>query len=142
MALTDKQELFCLEYMKDLNATQAAIRAGYSSNSAKTIGCENLTKPYIRARIDELLETRKEKIEIDANWVLAKLTEVVDRTMKAEPVMKWDYEARSLVETGEYQFDSRGANQALELLGKHLKLWTDKTEHSGNIGVQIVDDIK
>ena len=142
MALTDKQELFCLEYMKDLNATQAAIRAGYSSNSAKVIGCENLTKPYIRARIDELMETRKEKIEIDANWVLAKLTEVVDRTMKAEPVMKWDYEARALVETGEYQFDSRGANQALELLGKHLKLWTDKTEHSGNIGVQIVDDIK
>lgn len=142
MALTDKQELFCMEYMKDLNATQAAIRAGYSKNTAKQIGTENLSKPVIRARIDELLDVRKEKVEFDANWVLSRLAQVADRSMSATPVMKWDYDKREMVETGEYMFDSRGANQALELIGKHLAMFKDKVEHSGNLGVQIVDDIK
>jgi len=142
MALTDKQELFCMEYMKDLNATQAAIRAGYSKNTAKQIGTENLAKPAVRARIDELLDMRKEKIEVDADWVLNRLMQIVDRSMKQEPVMKWDYEKRELIETGEYAYDSQGANRALELLGKHLGMFKDKIEHSGNIGVQIVDDIK
>lgn len=54
--LTDKQELFCIEYVKDLNATQAAIRAGYSEDSARFIGHENLTKPYIRQHIDNYLK--------------------------------------------------------------------------------------
>lgn len=142
MALTDKQELFCMEYMKDLNATQAAIRAGYSRNTAKQIGTENLSKPVIRARIDELLDVRKEKVEFDANWVLSRLAQVADRSMSATPVMKWDYDKKEMVETGEYMFDSRGANQALELIGKHLAMFKDKVEHSGNLGVQIVDDIK
>lgn len=142
MALTEKMELFCLEYMKDLNATQAAIRAGYSKNTAKQIGTENLSKPAIRARIDELLEVRKEKVEFDANWVLARLAQVVDRSMSAVPVLRWDSESRSMVESGEFQFDSRGANQALEMIGKHLAMFKDKVEHSGTLGVQIVDDVK
>lgn len=141
MALTDKQELFCLEYMKDLNATQAAIRAGYSKNAAKEIGHENLTKPHIRARIDEMLEIRKEKVEFDANWVLSRLAQVVDRSMSAVPVLKWDPETRSMVESGEFQFDSRGANQALEMIGKHLAMFKDKVEHSGETGVRIINDI-
>jgi phage terminase small subunit len=53
--LTDRQSLFCIEYVKDLNATQAAIRAGYSVDSARFIGHENLTKPYIRQNIDNYL---------------------------------------------------------------------------------------
>ena len=55
--LTEKQELFCLEYIKDLNATQAAIRAGYKKKNARIIGCENLSKPNIKKRIDELFES-------------------------------------------------------------------------------------
>jgi phage terminase small subunit len=54
MALTDKQEMFCHEHLVDLNATQAAILTGYSEKTARTLGCENLTKPDIQTRISEL----------------------------------------------------------------------------------------
>ena len=52
--LTDKQELFCQQYIIDFNGAQAAIRAGYSPDSAKEIASENLTKPNVKARIDQL----------------------------------------------------------------------------------------
>jgi phage terminase small subunit len=142
MALTDKQETFIREYLVDLNATQAAIRANYSKNTAQEQGSRLLSNVMVRARIDELLDTRKEKLELDAEWVVNRLMQVANRSMKAEPVMKWDYEERAMVETGEYMFDSRGANQALELIGKHLAMFKDKIEHSGSLGVQILDDIK
>lgn len=56
--LTGKQEQFCLEYLVDLNATQAAIRAGYNANTAREMGHENLTKPHIKKRIEQLKESR------------------------------------------------------------------------------------
>lgn len=142
MALTAKQEMFVREYLVDLNATQAAIRAGYSENTAGAIGAENLKKPQIRTRIEELQKERAEKLDISAQWVLNKLTEVVQMSMQAKPVEKWNYDERRLEETGEYVYDSTGANRALELIGKHLGMFKDKVEHSGSIGVQIVDDIK
>lgn len=55
--MTDKQKLFISEYLKDFNATQAAIRAGYSEDTAKSIGCENLTKPDIKEEINKQLDT-------------------------------------------------------------------------------------
>ena len=56
--LTEKQKQFCHEYLVDLNATQAAIRAGYSKNSASAIGHENLRKPEIEKYIEELIGSR------------------------------------------------------------------------------------
>ena len=53
--MTEKQRRFVEEYLIDLNATQAAIRAGYSPDSARDIGCENLTKPNIKAAIDRAM---------------------------------------------------------------------------------------
>ena len=67
--LTDKQSRFCDEYMIDLNATQVAIRAGYSENTAKEIACENLTKPNIQERIHELQKEAQERNKISAVWV-------------------------------------------------------------------------
>jgi phage terminase small subunit len=131
--LTDKQEIFVREYLVDLNATQAALRAGYSKQTAKQIGYENLTKPYILARIDELKSERAEKLSVDAEWVLKRLMQISDRCMQNEPVLEFDYESKSLIETGEYQFDSSGANKATELIGKHLGMFKDKVEHSGNM---------
>jgi phage terminase small subunit len=142
MALTAKQEMFVQEYLVDLNATQAAIRAGYSEKTAGSIGHELLKKPEIATRIEELKRERAEKAGITAEWVLQKLTEVVAKSMQEKPVEKWDYQKKQMVETGEYVYDSQGANRALELIGKHLGMFKDKIEHSGNIGVQIVDDIK
>ncbi|MFE4569960.1 terminase small subunit [Paenibacillus chitinolyticus] len=137
MALTDKQEAFIREYMVDLNATQAAIRAKYSPKTASEQGSRLLANVKVRARIEELMETRKEKLELDAQWVLNRLMQVANRAMNAEPVMKWDYEERAMVETGEYTFDSRGANQALELIGKHLTMFKEKIEHSGEISIKV-----
>ena len=68
--LTDKQKRFCEEYLIDLNATQAAIRAGYSVNTAKEIGCENLTKPNIQEYIHTRKKALQEKTEITQERVL------------------------------------------------------------------------
>jgi len=76
MALTDKQEMFCREYLIDLNATQAAIRAGYSEKTARASGCENLTKPDIQSRISELKAQRNDRIEVDADYVLKRLFDI------------------------------------------------------------------
>ena len=76
MALTDKQEMFCREYLIDLNATQVAIRAGYSDNTARKIGSENLTKPDIAQRIIDLKSERNERVEVNADYVLRRLVEI------------------------------------------------------------------
>ncbi len=76
MSLTDKQEMFCREYLIDLNATQAAIRAGYSDNTARKIGSENLTKPDIAQRIIDLKSERNERVEVNADYVLRRLVEI------------------------------------------------------------------
>lgn len=121
--LTPKQERFIQEYLVDLNATQAAIRAGYSEKTAKEIGCENLTKPNIVDAIAELRKAQSERTLVDADYVISSLKSVADRCMQAESVQK-DGE-----ELGEFQFNAAGANKSLELLGRHLALFKDKIEH-------------
>lgn len=71
--LTPKQELFCKEYLVDLNGTQAAIRAGYSQNSAKEIANQHLTKLHIKKYINQLKDKRSAKVEITAEMVLLEL---------------------------------------------------------------------
>lgn len=73
MALTAKQKRFVEEYLVDLNATQAAIRAGYSQDTARSIGCENLTKPDIQDAINEAVEERSKRVEITQDMVLREL---------------------------------------------------------------------
>jgi phage terminase small subunit len=131
--LTDKQEAFIREYMVDLNATQAAIRAGYSEKTATEQGSRLLTNVKVLARIEELKNKRAEKLEVDAEWVLKRLMQISDRCMTAEPVLAFNYETKELEETGEYKFDSTGANKSTELIGKHLGMFKDKVEHSGNL---------
>jgi phage terminase small subunit len=102
-ALTHKQEMFCLEYLVDLNATQASIRAGYSVKTSQAIGAENLTKPLIQVRIAEAMKERSEKTKIDAAYVLKMSNELLLRCMV-------DGEA----------FSPSGAGKALDLIGKHV----------------------
>ena len=71
--MTAKQQLFVDEYLIDLNATQAAIRAGYSEKTAQAIGAENLTKPIVSEAIAEALKSRSERTEITQDRVLEKL---------------------------------------------------------------------
>ena len=126
MALTPKQQAFINEYAIDKNATQAAVRAGYSPKTAYSMGNENMKKPVIKSIIDAELEKRSNKLGLDADWVLQRLKDISDRCMTAEPVMI--REGAEWIESGEYKFDSNGANKATELIGKHLKLFTEKLE--------------
>ena len=139
--LTPKQEMFIKEYLVDLNATQAAIRAGYSAKTADRIGPELLGKTCVSRAIEEAKAKRAEKLDLNAEWVLDKLVQVTDRCMQAEPVMVFDYSTKEMVETGEYQFDSKGANRALELIGKHIGMFESKLNITGSVPVKIVDDV-
>lgn len=120
--------MFCKEYLIDLNGTQAAIRAGYSERTARVTASQLLAKPNISARVKELKDKRAEELELDAYWVLKRLKEVSDRSMQAEPVMTFDPAAGAMVETGEYQFDSQGANRSTELIGKHIGMFDPKLD--------------
>jgi len=141
--LTPKQEMFVKEYLIDLNATQAYLRAGYkcNENAARASASQLLANPNIARAIKEENDKRKEKLDLSAEWVLENLKNVAIRCQQAEPVMTFDYESKQMVETGEYKFDSIGANKALELLGKHLKLFTENVNVNAQVGVKIVDDI-
>ena len=125
--LTKKQRLFVKEYLKDLNGTQAAIRAGYSENTAQEIASENLCKPIVKAYVSEEIKKREEKVEISAEWVLKKLQSIADLCSKEYT----DEFGRTA------PVNSAGANRALELIGKHLGLYRDIVEQKGP-GFQLV----
>lgn len=122
--LNEKQIKFCNEYLIDLNATQAAIRAGYSKKTARIIACENLTKPNIQKYIQELQEGIKKRNRISQDEIMQDLIEVKNRCMQNVPVMyfdkidkEWKHEGADIGEPL-YKFDSQGATKALDLLGK------------------------
>ncbi len=134
--LTAQQELFCQEYIVDYNGTQAAIRAGYSEKTADVQAVRLLRNVKVLSRVRAIQKERLEKLAVTQESVILKLLEIYDRCMQAKPVMEWDYNEREYVATGEYTFDSRGALNALEMIGKHLAMFTNKVEHSGNIGTE------
>lgn len=125
--LTPKQELFCKEYIVDLNATQAAIRAGYSEKTANEQGSQLLAKLSIKEYVQSLMDERSERVEITSDYVLRGIKELTERCIQAIPVIV------DGKETGEYKFEPNAALKGFELLGKHLKLFTDKVDHSGTI---------
>lgn len=124
--LTLKQSLFVHEYLAcDFNATQAAIKAGFSEKTAGSQGQRLLKNVEIAESIAKAMEDRVEKIKIDANWVLEQAVKVHQRCMQAEPVYdrKGD---RVYVETPDgglapaFTFEHAGANKSLEIIGKHV----------------------
>jgi len=115
--LNPRQELFIQEYLIDLNATQAAIRAGYSKRTAQRTGSENLSKPLISAAIQAALQERMERIQINSDWVLREQVRVYHRLMGDIPVLDADGNP-----TDVYKFDAFGALRALENIGKLTKV--------------------
>lgn len=104
MALTPKQQRFCEEYLVDLNATQAAIRAGYSEKSAKEIGCQNLTKLNIQKKISELKKEHSERTGITIDRILNGLASIAFSDIRKlflngslVPVQEWDDETAAAV---------------------------------------------
>lgn len=108
MALTAKQQRFVNEYMIDLNATQAAIRAGYSEKTATIIGHENLTKPNIAMAINQAQQDKAKAIQITVEGVVSDIRKVTDKAME---VYLSDPTSSSA---------ANAAFKGLELLGKHI----------------------
>lgn len=137
--LTPKQQAFVAEYLIDLNATQAAIRAGYSEKTANEQGSRLLANVSVQAAIQEAMDKRSEKVEITQDYVLKTIKETIERCSQKQPIL--DNQGNPvLVETpnGElaqvFKFDSQAVLKGAELLGKHLKLFTEKMEHTGKDG--------
>lgn len=116
--LTPKQEAFCREYLIDLNGTQAAIRAGYSAKRADMIGYENLRKPEIAAFIQQAMTERSDRVQRTADDVLKDIHKVKDSCMSEA----FDQQGNAVM------VDPKAALKALELEGRHLKMFTDKLE--------------
>lgn len=136
--LTPKQERFVEEYLVDLNATAAAIRAGYSRNRASEIGWQLLQKTTVLQAIQTAQADNSARTAITQEYVLANLKEIVERCMQRAPVTT----ARGgqvLDKNGNavWKFDARGANKALELLGRHLGMFEDKQKLTLSGGVEL-----
>jgi len=121
--LTNKQDLFARAYAADPNGTKAAIKAGYAKNTARVQASRLLTKENIRDAIKEYEKPLHEKLNLTAEFIIGGLMENARRCQQAEPVRDRDGEP-----TGVFKFDSSGANRAFELLGKHKRLFVDRTE--------------
>ena len=133
MKLTDKQKRFCDEYLIDLNATQAAIRAGYSKKTAFIIANENLKKPYIKGYIDERLKQLEDKRIAKADEVLQYLTSVMRNEVKEEVVVvESKGDGYSSARTIKKDMSAKDRNKAAELLGKRYRLFVDKVEADVN----------
>lgn len=149
LKLTPKQKLFCKYYLISLNATDAAIKAGYSKKTANRIGTENLSKPVIREYLESQMKKREQKLEITADKVIAEIAklafanttdilEITDHGVVIKDLTKLD---TSCISSAEEVFDKEGMRlgvkiklhdktKNLELLGRHLGLFKDKIEHS------------
>ncbi len=116
--LTPKQTRFVQEFLIDLNATQAAIRAGYSKKTARQVASENLSKPDIQRAIEEAQQTRAERTELTQDGVVQGLLK-------------------------EAEFTGEGSSPAARVsawahLGRHLGMFKDKISVGGNLTVEVV----
>lgn len=150
IGLTDKQARFVEEYLKDMNATQAAIRAGYSEKAARKIAHELLTKPHVASAVRAAQMRRSERVEITQDMVVKELAKVGFSSMS--DVASWnesgvtfkasdavDESALGSVMAVEETTNEHGGSlkikqydkvKALELLGKHLGMFVERKEHS------------
>lgn len=163
--MTPKQQRFVDEYLIDLNATQAAIRAGYSVDTARQMGSENLSKPDIADAIAEKRRKQAEKLDLSADRVLRELSLIGFSNMAdymrvgddGDPYLDFSNlsrdQAAALAEVTVEDFkegrgeDARDVRRvkfklsdkraALVDLGRHLKLFTDKVEHGGSMSLTI-----
>jgi phage terminase small subunit len=159
--LTPKQRRFVEEYLIDLNATQAAVRAGYREKTARSIGQENLTKPDIQDAIKISLAERSKRTEVTADRVVKELSRIAFADPRS--VFSWgpggvtlrpsdeltEDEAAVVSEVSETTSETGGSIKAktydkvkaLELLGRHLGMFVDKKEITGRDGapMELID---
>ena len=139
--LTAKQQRFCDEYLACLNASEAAIKAGYSKKTARVIGQENLLKPALKAYIQQRMDEKEKELIADQNEVLKYLTSVIRGQSRSSVVVVenvGDYmsEAREM----EKAPDEKERLKAAELLGKAHGIFTDKVEQTVDMDLNITVD--
>ena len=155
--LNQRQEMFCREYIKDLNGTQAAIRAGYSPKTADRMAYELLKKPEIQAFVLQSKAERVEEVKVDANYVLKRLIEIdemdvadiLDDGGDFLPIRSWPKVWRTTLSGLDIAIINSGDTETilkkikwpdkvknLELLGKHIGVgaFTEKVDHTSSDG--------
>lgn len=163
--ITDKQELFCREYLVDLNATQAAIRAGYSENTASEQGARLLVNVKVQNYIQELKQQRNDRNKIDADYVLKRLVEIDQMDIldilsplgDFLPIKEWPRTWRTTLSGLDIAIIGSGDTEAimkkikwpdktknLELLGKHISVqaFKEKTETTVNMADEMASLMK
>lgn len=167
--LSEKQKTFCLEYLKDLNGTQAAIRAGYSKNTAHVTCAQLLDKKHVRDYITKRQEKRVAQLKIDANYVLKRLHEIdtldvadiMNDIGDIKPIKDWPKAWRTTISA----IDVLAINQSektpasilkkikwpdkvknLELLGKHIAVGAFREmqyvqSHNENVNISVTGDM-
>ena len=154
MALSDKQERFCEEYIVDLNVFAAMVRAGYSENYANARGYEMLGNVGIQNRVAELKKARSERLEVKADWVLRHLVNQVESnvldafaTLNQESFTLEDLKAlprevqmciKKVKQTKdgiELQFEDK--QRALEMIARHIGFFEKDNDRNININVPI-----
>ena len=125
--LTPRQARFVEEYLIDLNATQAAIRAGYSEKGATVRGSELLANRNVSEAVAEKRSAQQKRTQITQDMGIEGLLSNINRASEAEAVTDRDGNQIGIVYQGSV------VNKGWELLGKHLGMFTDKMEHSGSI---------
>lgn len=133
VALSPKRERFCQEFIKDHNATQAAIRSGYSVKTAREQGGRLLTIVAVKTRIEQLEKPIAERLQLDAEYVLRGAKTAFERCMQVAPVVAFDPVDKELKEVVDpegnkvFQFDPKGGAPYLQLIAKHVGGFNDKT---------------
>jgi len=161
LKLTPKQQAFCEQYLVDLNATQAAIRAGYSPKTAQEQSSRLLSKAIVAEFIQQLMDARSKKTEVSSEVVLRELLSLAtvdlslayDENGNLKQIHDIPPEVRKAIAGVETYYERVGKDEegnpdlctvkklkfwdktrALELLGRHLKLFTDRLESTGKDG--------
>ncbi len=138
--LTPKQERFVSEYLIDLNATQSAIRAGYSTKTAHSCGRRLLANADVAAAIAAAKQARAEATKIDSDWVLREAVTLYQRCIQEiKPALHPKSRRQLKDDSGNllFTFNAAAANRSLELVGKHVDIgaFKDRLEVSGGLSL-------
>ena len=136
--LNEKQQRFADEYLIDLNATRAAIRAGYSEKTAAAQAARLLKNVNVSAYIKEKMADQREDTIASADEVMRYLTSVIRGQSRSHVLARNDLGAEYILEKPP---DEKERLKAAELMGKRHQLFTDKVKVDGNMPVMIVDDL-
>lgn len=130
--LNPQYRKFVQEWMVDMNATRAAIAAGYSEKSAAQTASRLMRRTDIRRYRDALMAEAFEDLGVTRHSIASRVWEIYERCMQKKPVMEWNSTTREWIESGEWQFDTKGALKALAMMLEMLPEMEDEDEGGGS----------